>query len=202
MGIVSFLFGFHGRINRTSFFLASTAQGLLVLAAAIVLASQGALPDIKSITAAGDNQTNILGIKQQASGVFIVWSIVQLPLIFKRVRDMHKALTFAWIYGFCVFIGTAPGFYMFGHVAATILITWFSMHGSRAAGADNVDIISTDELAWNTDTALDKIDLVARARELKAAETRLQAEHAKQDEPKIEAKPAFGKRAGMTAGSR
>lgn len=202
MGIVSFLFGFHGRINRTSFFLASTAQGLLVLAGAIVLASQGTLPDMKSITAVGEGQSQILDIEQQASGLFVVWSIVQLPLIFKRVRDMHKALTFAWIYTFCVFIGTAPEFYVFGHVAATILITWFSMQGSRASSDANADTIGTDELAWNTDFALDKVDLVARARELKAAETRLQAEHAKPVETKMETKPAFGKRAGITVGHR
>ncbi len=202
MGIVSFLFGFYGRINRTSFFLASTAQGLLVLAAAIILASQDAMPDITSITAVGDSQSNIFGIKQQASGVFVVWSVVQLPLIFKRVRDMHEVLTFAWIYSFCVFIGTAPEFYIFGHVAATILITWFSMQGSRAASDDNADTISIDELNWNTDSALDNLDLVARAKELKAAETRLQAEHVKPVESGMDTKPAFGKRAGMTAGNR
>lgn len=202
MGIVSFLFGFHGRINRSSFFLASSAQGLLILAAAFVLASHGELPDITSITAVGDAQSNVFGLKQQVSGVFIVWSIVQLPLIFKRVRDMHKVLTFAWIYSFCVFLGTAPGFYLFGHTAATILITWFSMQGSRAASDDNSDTISEDELNWNADADLDKMDLVARARELKAAETRLLAEHAKREVPISDTKPAFGKRAGMSAGNR
>ena len=202
MGIVSFLFGFHGRINRTSFFLASTVQGLLILAGALILQSQHALPDFASVTAVGNSETNAFGFEQQASSIFIVWSVVQLPLIFKRVRDMHEVLTFAWIYSFFVLIGTTPGMHFVGHGVAALLITWFSLQGSRAIVDDNSATLSKDEIKWNQDTELDAMDIVARARELKAAETDLLAKHAKAASPKAEVKSAFGKRAGMTAGNK
>ena len=198
MGIVSFLFGFHGRINRSLFFLASAAQGLLVLAGALVLASMGQLPDIKSATSGGLDLNSAMHLSQQISGVFVLWSALQLPLIFKRVRDMHETLTFAWVYSFFVFIGTAPEYYLVGHGLTSILVTWFSLNGSRPISDEQMDSTSEDEAAWNIDAELDSVDLVARARELKAAEAKLSAKHSKIQKPDLVSKPTFGKRVGMT----
>ncbi len=208
MELIRLLFGFNGRIDRGTFFLATTCQGAVLLALGIMFSAMPQLAhveEIQSVTPAAMEQFS--GIREALSTTMIIWGLAQLPLVVKRTRDMNRTLGFAWGYFIFTVLSLVPVISTLGHLVTSVMWGSLSWRASRPDAPDLALQNKTPaDLPENLDTVDDGLNYSDEELLKRAAQLREVVEKAR--EPALQAathqphsRPKFGqRRAGSSRG--
>ncbi|MEM8750061.1 MAG: hypothetical protein AAGF28_07155 [Pseudomonadota bacterium] len=176
MALFQLLFGWSGRIDRWTFFAATTCQAILVLCGVILFTSMGGLAELAGTQLdQSEAMTMLSGMGTNIYNAAFVWSVFQTPLAFKRSRDMNGSVDEGIAYALLCLGGLVPTFGPFAQGIAAII--WLRLSYKRSQTDDDETAESEtplDARQGEDDTVSQPLqtetDLVERARQLRQLE--------------------------------